>query len=55
MYKYKAMRIFKRVYHTLVQKPKITISKVPDIVSLPLVKYLPTFDYIYNEQLLAYG
>ena len=49
------MRVFKRVYYTLVQTPKITISKVPDMISLPLVQYLPTFDYIYNEPLLAYG
>ncbi len=41
------MRVFKRVYCTLVQKQVITISKVPDMVSLPLVQYIPTFDYIY--------
>jgi hypothetical protein len=41
------MRVFKRVYCTLVQKQKVIISKVPDMVSLPLVQYIPTFDYIY--------
>jgi hypothetical protein len=50
------MRIFKRVYCTLVQKQQITINKVPDMISMPMVEYLPTFDYIYNPPLLvSYG
>lgn len=50
------MRVFKRVYCTLVQKQKVIISKVPDMVSLPLVQYIPTFDYIYIPSLqVAYG
>ena len=50
------MRVFKRVYYTMVQKQQVTISKIPDMISLPLVQYIPTFDYIYNPQLLlAYG
>ena len=50
------MRVFKRVYCTLIQKRTITINKVPDMISIPLVQYLPTFDYIYNPPLLvAYG
>jgi hypothetical protein len=50
------MRVFKRVYYTMVQKQQVIISKVPDMISLPLVQYIPTFDYIYNPPLLlAYG
>ena len=50
------MRLFKRVYCTLVQKQQVTISKVPDMISLPIVQYIPTFDNIYIEPLqVAYG
>ena len=50
------MRLFKRVYCTLVQKQQVTISKVPDMISLPIVQYIPTFNYIYIEPLqVAYG
>ena len=48
------MRIFKRVYCTLAKKSH-AIDKVPDIISLQLVQYLPTFDYVYNPPLFAYG
>ena len=50
------MRLFKRVYCTLVQKQPITISKVPDTIKIPMIQYLPTFDYVYNPPLqVAYG
>jgi len=50
------MRVFKRVYCTLIQKEKVTINKLPDMISLPLVQYIPTFDYVYIEPLqVAYG
>ena len=50
------MRVFKRVYCTLVQKQQAIISKVPDMISLPPVQYIPTFDYIYIPPLqVAYG
>ena len=50
------MRVFKRVYCTLVQKQHATISKLPDMISLPPVQYIPTFDYIYIPPLqVAYG
>ena len=50
------MRVFKRVYCTLVQKQQGTITKIPDMISLPIVQYIPTFDYIYIEPLqVAYG
>ena len=50
------MRVFKRVYCTLVQKQYKTISEVPDMISIAMVQYLPTFDYQYTPSLLAaYG
>ena len=49
------MRVFKRVYSTLIQRNYIPINKVPDAISLPILTYLPTFDYICNEKFLAFG
>lgn len=50
------MRVFKRYYHTLAKKTINAIIKEPDIIKIPMIQYLPTFDYSYNEPLLmAYG
>lgn len=43
------MRFFKRTYHTLARRGFMNNTNFPNLISNPIIQYLPTFDYYITE------